>query len=145
MRIDRPLHRVHPLVGRRVRAGRSSEEREPHRLALDGVAVLAVVDERDPVPELGHVGELMGADFEAGNVPAEEEKDDMGGRQVWMVRRGKETGDGPGVPVSGSLDGTELGLVPAKRRRLHSMISVPLPRLARNPPIPGSLTWLRWR
>jgi hypothetical protein len=48
---------------------RCAEERQAERAVLTRVAVLAVVDERDAVAELGQVGVAVAADFELCALP----------------------------------------------------------------------------
>ena len=57
------------LVGEGVRGGGAAQQRQPHQVAVDVVAVLAVVHQRHAVAVLGEVGEAVGRDLEAGDVP----------------------------------------------------------------------------
>lgn len=52
------------LVAVRVRARRGTKERETEDRPFAGVAVLAVVEEGDAVPEFGEVREFVADDFE---------------------------------------------------------------------------------
>ena len=57
------------LVGERVGIDRRAEQAEAELVAERVVAVLAVVEERDAVALLGEVGEAVGGDLEARDVP----------------------------------------------------------------------------
>ena len=61
---------VGPLVGVGVRVGGGPQQREPQHAVVDIIAVAAVIQQRRAVARLGQVGPLMGADLEAGLVPA---------------------------------------------------------------------------
>ena len=78
--------RVASLIGLRVGPARAAQQRQPHDVAPDVVAVLAVVEEGDPVAGLAQVRPAVGAHLEAGHVPA-------------------------GVGVGGPLEVAELDLV----------------------------------
>ena len=66
---ERKGHHVRAVVGGRVRVLGGPQQRDPHGVTLDRVAVAPVVQHRDPEGRLGEIHIAMGADLELGRVP----------------------------------------------------------------------------
>ena len=98
---------AHVALGARVLA--RLEQRDVHHVVLDGMAVLAVVQQRHAVALLGQIGPLVGDDLEAGVVPAGVEV----GRALHVAV----------LDVVGRLGGAD---VHREARLQHAMALVPL-------------------
>ena len=88
------------LVGERVGVDRRAQQAEAELVAERVVAVLAVVEQRHAVARLGEVGEAVGGDLEAGDVPggvAVRRAADRRRARIrrWRRRRGPRAGSAP--------------------------------------------------
>ena len=89
--IDGVRKDVLALVARGIGVIWRAQERQPHTVVLDVIAVLAVVEQADAVQAFGQIRPLVSTDLKARDVVA-------------------------GVPVRRALDGAELDLVRRLRR-----------------------------
>ena len=69
MGVERVSEFVRALIGVHVRVGGSAQEREAHDVALDVIAVLAIVEQGDAVAALGEVSPAVRGDFVLGAIP----------------------------------------------------------------------------